>query len=612
MKPFQRILFFARPHKKYLFASIFFNIMYSVLNIFSVATMLPILGLMFGTVEKVDTSIKPVYSGRIVDFFGYAKDWAYYTIQTEIDKHGAVQVLAVLCAITAVAFLLRNIFRYLGAFLLVNYRVGITMDLRTAMYDKFLKLPVSFFTERRKGDMMSRISNDIGAVEGGIMGSLVDVINSPFMILSSLITLFILSPKLTLFSLLVFPVMGWLISWVGKSLKRQATAAQEELGSLFSLVDETLKSSKVIKIFNADRILRRRFVSTTGNWQKYAIGMSRRREMASPMSEFLGSVTILIITWFAGVQILNEQTMEPETFLVFIGIFFQILDPAKKLSSAISNIQGGMASLDRVSEVLDYDLKIDEIENPIRIHNLEKGIEFKNIGFYYDKDNVILKNFNLNIPKGKTVALVGQSGSGKTTIANLLTRFYDVSEGAILVDGHDIKELSVKDYRSLLGMVTQESVLFNDSVYNNILMGKPDATEQEVTEAAKIANAHRFIEELPEQYHTNIGDDGSKLSGGQKQRVSIARAVLKNPPIMILDEATSALDTESERFVQEALEKMMENRTSLVIAHRLSTIQKADWIVVMERGEIVEQGTHLELYNRNGMYRKLVDLQNFD
>jgi len=612
MKPFHRILFFARPHKKYLFASIFFNIMYSVLNIFSVATMLPILGLMFGTVEKVDTSIQPVYSGRIVDFFGYAKDWAYYNIQTEIDKHGAVQVLAVLCAITAVAFLLRNIFRYLGAFLLVNYRVGITMDLRTAMYDKFLKLPVSFFTEKRKGDMMSRISNDIGAVEGGIMGSLVDVINSPFMILSSLITLFILSPKLTLFSLLVFPVMGWLISWVGKSLKRQATAAQEELGSLFSLVDETLKSSKVIKIFNADRILRRRFVSTTGNWQKYAIGMSRRREMASPMSEFLGSVTILIITWFAGVQILNEQTMEPETFLVFIGIFFQILDPAKKLSSAISNIQGGMASLDRVSEVLDYDLKIDEIENPIRIHNLEKGIEFKNIGFYYDKDNVILKNFNLNIPKGKTVALVGQSGSGKTTIANLLTRFYDVSEGAILVDGHDIKELSVKDYRSLLGMVTQESVLFNDSVYNNILMGKPDATEQEVTEAAKIANAHRFIEELPEQYHTNIGDDGNKLSGGQKQRVSIARAVLKNPPIMILDEATSALDTESERFVQEALEKMMENRTSLVIAHRLSTIQKADWIVVMERGEIMEQGTHLELYNRNGMYRKLVDLQNFD
>jgi len=555
--------------------------------------------------------VAPKYSGRIVDFFGFAKDWAYYTIQTSIDKNGAVKVLAILCAITAVAFLLRNIFRYLGAYLLVNYRVGITKDLRTAMYDKFLKLPVSFFTEKRKGDMMSRISNDIGSVESGIMGSLVDVINSPFMIITSLITLFILSPQLTLFSLLVFPVMGGLIGWVGKSLKRKATAAQEELGNLFSLVDETLKSSKVIKIFNADKILKNRFNSTTDNWQKYAIGMSRRRELASPMSEFLGSVTILIITWFAGVQILNAQTMEPETFLVFIGMFFQILDPAKKLANAISNIQGGMASLDRVSEVLDYDLKIDEIENPLPISTLKDKIEFKNVGFYYDRDNIILKNFNLTLPKGKTIALVGQSGSGKTTIANLLARFYDVSEGEILVDGQNIKNLKVTDYRNLLGMVTQESVLFNDSVFNNILMGKPDATEDEVMAAAKIANAHQFIEDLPEKYYTNIGDDGNKLSGGQKQRVSIARAVLKNPPIMILDEATSALDTESERFVQEALEKMMENRTSLVIAHRLSTIQKADWIVVMERGNIVEQGTHQELFDQNGIYRKLVDLQNF-
>lgn len=611
MKPLQRILSFAKPHQKYLFGSMFFNIMYSVLNIFSVATMLPILGLMFGTVEKVDTTKPPVNSGRIVDFFGYAKDWAYYNIQKSIDANGTVKVLAVLCAVTAVAFLLRNIFRYLGAFLLVNYRVGITKDLRTAMYNKFLKLPVSFFTEKRKGDMMSRISNDIGGVEGGIMGSLVDVINAPFMIISSLITLFILSPKLTLFSLLVFPLMGGLIAWVGKSLKKQATAAQEELGNLFSLVDETLKSSKVIKIFNADKILKNRFNSTTDNWKKYAIGMSRRRELASPMSEFLGSVTILIITWFAGVQILNEQTMEPETFLVFIGMFFQILDPAKKLSSAISNIQGGMASLDRVSEVLDYDLKVEEIENPLGISTLKDKIEFKNIGFYYDKDNVILKNFNLTIPKGKTVALVGQSGSGKTTIANLLARFYDVSEGEISVDGVSIKDLKLNDYRNLLGMVTQESVLFNDSVFNNILMGKPNATEAEVMAAAKIANAHEFIEGLPKKYYTNIGDDGNKLSGGQKQRVSIARAVLKNPPIMILDEATSALDTESERFVQDALEKMMENRTSLVIAHRLSTIQKADWIVVMERGSIVEQGTHNELMENNNVYRRLVELQNF-
>lgn len=612
MKPWQRIFSFAKPHQKYLYLSVFFNILYSVLNIFSVATMIPILGLMFGTVKRIDSSNPPNYSGRFVDFFAYAKDFAYYKIQISIDNYGAVKVLAVLCAVTAFAFLLRNLFRYLGAFLLVNYRVGITKDLRTAMYQKFLRLPVSFFTEKRKGDMMSRISNDIGSVEAGIMGSLVDLVNAPFMIISSLITLFILSPKLTLFSLLVFPIMGWLISAVGKSLKRQATSAQEELGNLFSLVDETLKSSKVIKIFNADKILFNRFNTTTNNWQRHAIGMSRRREMASPMSEFLGSVTILLITWFAGVQILTEGSMDPETFLVFIAMFFQILEPAKKLSNSFSSIQGGMASLDRVSEVLDYDLKVEEIAYPKPIQDLQHQIEFKNIGFYYDSDNVILKDFNLTIPKGKTVALVGQSGSGKTTVANLLTRFYDVSEGEILVDDKNIKELNLSQYRSLLGMVTQESVLFNDTIYNNILMGKPDATKEEIDAAVKIANADLFINRMPEGYQTVIGDDGNKLSGGQKQRLSIARAVLKNPPIMILDEATSALDTESERLVQNALENMMQNRTSLVIAHRLSTIQKADLIVVMDKGTIVEQGTHAELYHSNGVYRKLVDLQNFE
>jgi len=612
MKPFQRILSIAKPHQRFLWGSMFFNILYSLLQIASIGTLLPILSVMFGTVEKVDTSKAPVWSGRIADYFGYVKDWAYYTIQINMDEHGGIKVLAVLCSITAVAFLLRNIFRYLGSYLLVNYRVGITRDLRTSMYDKFLKLPVSFFTEQRKGDMMSRISNDIGAVEGGIMGSLVDIVNSPFMIISSLTALFLLSPKLTLFSLVVFPIMGWIISWVGKSLKKQARFAQEELGNLFSLVDETLKSSKVIKIFNADKILKNRFNKTTSQWQHHAISMSRRRELASPMSEFLGSVTMLIITYYAGTEIINGTNKDPATFLAFIGVFFQVLDPAKRLSNAISAIQGGMASLERVSEVLDYDLKVEEVANPTPISEMNDKIEFKNIGFYYEKSNLILKNVSITLPKGKTVALVGQSGSGKTTIANLLARFYDVSEGEILIDGHNIKNLKLTDYRQLLGMVTQESVLFNDSVYNNILMGNPDATEEQVIAAAKVANAHEFISQLQDGYHTNIGDDGNKLSGGQKQRVSIARAVLKNPPIMILDEATSALDTESERYVQDALEKMMENRTSLIIAHRLSTIQKADHIVVMEKGDIIEQGSHQELMERNGTYRKLVELQNFD
>ena len=612
MKPFQRIISIAKPHQRFLWGSMFFNILYSLLQIASIGTLLPILSVMFGTSDKIDTSKVPVWSGRIADYFGYLKDWAYYTIQVNMDKHGGIKVLAVLCCITAVAFLLRNIFRYLGSYLLVNYRVGITRDLRTLMYDKFLKLPVSFFTEQRKGDMMSRISNDIGAVEGGIMGSLVDIVNSPFMIISSLTALFLLSPKLTLFSLIVFPIMGWIISWVGKSLKKQARFAQEELGNLFSLVDETLKSSKVIKIFNADKILKNRFNKTTDQWQHHAISMSRRRELASPMSEFLGSVTMLLITWYAGTEIINGTNKDPATFLAFIAVFFQVLDPAKRLSNAVSAIQGGMASLERVSEVLDYDLKVEEVPNPTPISEMNDKIEFRNIGFYYEKSNLILKNVSITLPKGKTVALVGQSGSGKTTIANLLARFYDVSEGEILIDGHNIKNLKLTDYRQLLGMVTQESVLFNDSVYNNILMGNPDATEAQVMEDAKIANAHEFISQLQDGYYTNIGDDGNKLSGGQKQRVSIARAVLKNPPIMILDEATSALDTESERYVQDALEKMMQNRTSLIIAHRLSTIQKADHIVVMEKGDIIEQGSHHELMEKNGTYRKLVELQNFD
>ncbi|MGI9581671.1 ABC transporter ATP-binding protein [Chryseobacterium sp. RRHN12] len=612
MNEYKKILKFARPHQKYIYGSLFFNILYSVFQIASLGTILPVLGMLFGTIKPEKYEKAPVYSGDIVDFFSYIKEYSNYYVQTLVSNYGALTVLAWLCIITAFMFFLRNAFRYFGSLLLINYRVGVTKDLRGAMYRKILSLPVSFFTESRKGDMMSRMSNDVGEVEGNILGSLIELINAPFMLISTLVTLFFLSPEMTLFSLLVLPVMGTMIALIGKSLKKDSHEAQSELGTIFSIVDETLKSSKVIKIFNGEKIMNNRFMHSMNKWISSSINLGKKKELASPMSEFLGSITFLIIAWYGGKQIIVEQSISPADFLVFLGMFFQILPPAKSLSTSISNVQKGEASLKRVLEILEADVKIEEIAEPVSITTLQNNIEFKDIGFYYDKANLILKNFNLTIPKGKTVALVGQSGSGKTTIANLLARFYDVSEGEILIDGTNIKHLKLQEYRQLLGMVTQESVLFNDSVYNNILMGKPDATKEEVIAAAKIANADSFISNLSEGYDTNIGDDGNKLSGGQKQRVSIARAVLKNPPIMILDEATSALDTESERFVQDALEKMMENRTSLVIAHRLSTIQKADWIVVMEKGDIVEQGTHHDLIAKRGMYHKLVELQNFD
>ena len=603
MNLYFRILKFAKPHQKYIYGSLFFNILYSLLQIASIGTLLPVLGILFGT-EKQEI--------KGDGFSDNLKRTLYTFINNEIEKHGSLNVLLWLCIITGVAFFLRNIVRYLGAYLLIFYRVGVTKDLRGSMYRKILTLPVSFFSEQRKGDLMSRMSNDVGEVENNILGSLVDLVNSPFMLIGTLASLFFLNPQLTLFSLLVLPVMGTLISLIGKSLKKDSHKAQNELGNVFSIVDETLKSAKIIKIFNADKLLDNRFTGSMTKWINHSISLGRKRELASPMSEFLGAITFLIITWYGGYQILVNKNMQPQDFLVFLGMFFQILPPAKSLATSISNIQKGEASLVRVMDILDADVKVDEIANPIPVSELKDRIEFKNVGFYYNKENLILKNFNLSIPKGSTVALVGQSGSGKTTIANLLARFYDVTEGTITVDGNNIKDLKLKEYRAILGMVTQESVLFNDTIYNNIAMGKENATREEIIEAAKIANAHQFIESLSDGYETNIGDDGNKLSGGQKQRVSIARAVLKNPPLMILDEATSALDTESERFVQEALEKMMENRTSLVIAHRLSTIQKADWIVVMERGVIVEQGTHHNLMDNNSVYRKLVDLQNFD
>jgi ATP-binding cassette, subfamily B, bacterial MsbA len=609
MTTYQRILHIAGPYKKFLYGGIFFNLLYSLLNIVSVGAMLPLFKVIFSE-KRMAPGQNPTWDGQAKHLSAYLQQKVDYVMNSNIQEHGDVKVLVFVCLLVAAMFLIRNLFRYIGAICMVQYRVGISLDMRSNMYQKFLALPVSFFTEQRKGDMMSRISNDIGGVEGNIMGVLSDMINAPIYIIVSLVSLFTLDYQLTLFSLLVFPVMGFIISWTGKKLKKQATFAQAELGNMFSIIEETLKSNKIIKIFNAEKILANNFKKSTNLFRFHALNMSKRRELASPISEFLGTITLLLITFFAGKQIL-ENHASPASFLVFLGLFYQILDPAKKITNAISSFQAGMPALKRVVEVLDYDLQVHEVENPQDITSFNQGIEFKNITFAYNEDKTILENFSLSIPKGKSVALVGQSGSGKTTIANLITRFYDVNEGQMLVDGQDVKTLNLKQYRGLIGLVTQESVLFNDSIASNIGIGKDICTLEEIEEAAKIANAHEFIAQLPEGYNSMIGDDGGKLSGGQKQRIAIARAVLKNPPIMILDEATSALDSESERLVQDALDNMMKNRTSIIIAHRLSTIQKADVIVVMEKGKILEQGSHTELYAQGGHYKRLVDLQQF-
>jgi subfamily B ATP-binding cassette protein MsbA len=508
-------------------------------------------------------------------------------------------------------FFLRNIFSYLSEFYLTFSRTGVSRDFRIKLHDKILDLPVSFFTNSRKGDVFARITSDVSEVEGNILNSLIDLIRSPIVIIITMGYLLYSNFELTIFTLIVFPIMGTLISMIGKSLKKDTGEAQNELGKMYSFVDETLVGLKIIKIFDASPQIKKRFDDVLNNIRRLSLKLFKKKALASPVSELLGAITIGMIVYFGGRLAIQGKGLSGSEFITYIALFYTILQPLKALSSAISNIQKGEVSAKRIFEILDADYHIKELKDAKEIKDFERNVEFRNITFGYE-DREVLKDFSLSIPKGKTVALVGQSGSGKSTLANLITRFYDVNKGEVLIDGENITNIKLSSYRKLFGLVTQDNILFNDSIRNNISLWKPDATLEEIQAAAKIANAHDFIMDLPKQYDTSIGEAGGKLSGGQKQRISIARAVMKNPPIMILDEATSALDTESERFVQDALEKMMQNRTSLVIAHRLSTIQKADWIVVMEKGKIIEQGTHHDLIAKKGMYNKLVELQNFD
>ncbi len=608
MNHFKEILKFAKPYSKYAWLNIVFNILYAVFNVLSVLSFIPVLGILFGKEEK--TYAKPVYTS-IVDLFDYLKASLNYKVTSLIDSGGIEQALLFICLLSFSMFFLKNLFRYLASYTLVFLRNGVVKDLRDAIYQKIIGLHIAYFSKRKKGDIIARMTADVQEVENSFLTSLETIVREPLTIVLTLGSMLAISFKLTLFVFILLPVSGWIISAISKKLKANSLKAQNETGNFLSFIEETLTGLRVIKGFNAEATISKKFTDSTQRFKNLMTSVLHRNTLASPMSEFLGSTTIILILWFGGKMVLGENSpMQPQDFFGYIGLFYLVLNPAKAISTAFYNMQKGDASAGRIMEVLHTETEILDKPNAQNKTSFDSEIVFENVWFKYD-DEYVLKNFSLTIPKGKTVALVGQSGSGKSTLANLITRFYDVDKGRILIDGVDIKDISKFALRALMGIVTQDSILFNDTVGNNISLGTEKATLDQIKEAAEIANADEFINNLPQLYDTNIGDSGNMLSGGQKQRLSIARAVLKNPPIMVLDEATSALDTESELLVQLALEKMMMNRTSLVIAHRLSTIQKADRIVVLRKGEIMEQGKHDDLLLEKGEYYKLVNMQSF-
>ena len=606
----KRAFAYAKPYRSSFVIAIIFNLLYALFNVIALAFMMPILSVLFGE-KNTDVIAKPVYSGDFGDLKQFFSDYSAYYMNEISQTEGPVYVLAISCVIFIVAFLFRNIFSFLSETCLVDLRSGVTRDLRVDIHNKIIDLPVAYFTEKRKGDMINRISSDVNEVESNILNSIVEIVRSPIMIIFFVVVLFTVSYQLTIFAILVFPIMGTIISLIGKSLKKAAEHAQDELSNIITYVDETLTSLKIIKIFNAEEQVKGRFDASINRYRKYLQKVMKKRALASPTSEFLGAVTIGLIVFFGGKLSLEGNGLTGSQFIFYIATFYTLLDPIKRFSKALSDVQKGEVSAKRIFDVLDADVSIKDVPDAKAIETFEDKIEFKNVTFAYGEHDVIT-DFNLTINKGETVALVGQSGSGKSTLANLITRFWDVKSGQILIDGIDIKHIKLHDYRLLFGLVTQDSILFNDSIFNNISLGDKTPSLQKVEHAAQIANAEEFIVKMPEKYEESVGEGGSKLSGGQKQRVSIARAVYKNPPIMVLDEATSALDTKSEKLVQVALNNMMQNRTSLVIAHRLSTIQNADKIVVMEAGKIIEVGNHHTLLDQNGVYANLVNMQNFE
>ena len=605
---FKKIFRFAKPYKKYMWLNIFFNILYALFSAISFLTLMPMLDVLFKNEKKV--VVLPKYEG-IMKVGDYLKDYMGYWINQSMENNGALNTLMILISIVIGTFLLKNVFNYWAMFFITFLRNGILKDIRNALYRKSIDLPLSYFSEKRKGDMISRMTSDVLEIQHSFLSVLELIVREPLTILFTIGAMCFISMELTFFVFIFIPISGFIISIIGKSLKKNSDKAAQEQGFFLSIIDETLGGLKVIKGFNAENTFEDRFQDSTHRFFKLNNRILNRQNLSSPMSEFLGIVTIAMLLVYGGQMVLVEETLSGAAFITYMGLAYGVLTPAKSISKASYSVKKGNAAAERVLEILEQENPITSKQGSVQRNRFEHKIIVANISFAYD-DEPVLKNFSLVIPKGKTIALVGQSGSGKSTIANLLTRFYDVNSGSINIDGTDIRDYNLQSLRGLMGLVTQDSILFNDTVNNNLKLGKQDATEEEVIEALKVANAYEFVKDLPEGIHTNIGDSGNKLSGGQKQRLSIARAVLKNPPIMILDEATSALDTESERLVQQALENMMQNRTSVVIAHRLSTIQKADLIVVMQKGEIIEQGTHEELLTKSGMYSKLVAMQSFE
>jgi len=607
MNYFKQILSFAKPYKSYAVLNIISNIFYALFGTLAMVSLFPMLNVLFDKSKRVET--KPIWDG-ISGVKDYAENYLNYFV-TQKANEGHEDVLIFMVILVVSMFLLKNVFNYLAMYFITFLRNGVLKDIRNDLYDKITGLPLSYFSEKRKGDVMARISTDVLEIQHSFLSILELIVREPLMIIFTIIAMFLISAKLTLFVFIFIPVSGFLISLIGKSLKRKSDKVQKEQGLFLSIVEETLGGLKVIKGFNAEKIFGGKFQESTNRFYNFSNTLLNRKNLAGPTSEFLGITVISILLWYGGQMVLVDKTLEASFFIVYMGLAYNILTPAKAISKASYSVKKGNAAAERVLEILNTESPLKDIPNAIDKKDFTNIITVKNVSFKYE-DDYVLKNFSIEVPKGKSIALVGQSGSGKSTIANLVTRFYDVSEGSISIDGADIRDLTKHSLRSLMGLVTQDSILFNDSVKNNILIGDQNATEEDVIDALKIANAWEFVKDLPNGINTNIGDSGNKLSGGQKQRLSIARAVLKNPPIMILDEATSALDTESERLVQIALENMMKNRTSIVIAHRLSTIQNADNIIVMQKGEIVEQGNHNELLQKNTVYKKLVEMQSFD